>query len=360
MDRFVTVVVCLIACACSTPAEPTFDRRLRLVSSSMPGAVAAGETFAIDLRLVVVENCIGTQPKLVVHAGDTHIDRVLGTTPAMMWHVGDVIDQTVTVAVPSTQQGGRIDVDVGVSEDSWRWPVAGTDTRIDDAKRTVRIGGLDVSGIQAETVIVPRVDVAPIIDGSSDDVAWTHAATLGPFVATDLAAPITRATTTKMVWQDSRVFVLFTMNDPDPHSPYVAHDDPLYESEAWEMFIDADADGDDYSELQANIRDVTFDASFSGGARKNMNWGFSPSWTLKTTHDRATQTVTSEWSIDATTLVDVESDLAGTSWRINLFRLERLRAPTGAVTSTEASAWRAPLARDFHTLSRFGVVRFAQ
>jgi hypothetical protein len=53
-------------------------------------------------------------------------------------------------------------------------------------------------------------------------------------------------------------------------------------------------------------------------------------------------------------------EVAGTSWRINLFRLERLRAPTGAVTSTEASAWRAPLARDFHTLSRFGVVRFAQ
>jgi Carbohydrate family 9 binding domain-like len=372
MDRFVTVVVCVIVCACSKPAEPTFDRRLRLVSSSVPAAAAAGETVSVNVRFAVDDNCIGTQPKIKIHADAIHIDRVLGATSPLMWHVGDVIEQTITVLLPSVLQTDYVDVDVGISEErppegknfegGWRWPVAaGSDARIDDVQRSVRIGRIAISGAQKNTIDVPRAQLEPVIDGVANDDAWKNAATFGPFVAWDLASPVTRTTTVKMVWRDHRLFTLFVMDDPDAHSPFVAHDDPLYEGETWEMFVDADGDGDDYSELQANVRDVTFDASFHGGARKNMSVGFSPVWTTRTIVDRDAHTVTSEWSIDASTLVDVApGPLGGTTWAVNLFRLERLRNVAGAVTSIEATAWRAPQARDFHTLSRFGRVHFRE
>ena len=51
----------------------------------------------------------------------------------------------------------------------------------------------------------------------------------------------------------------------------------------------------------------------------------------------------------------------GASWKVNLFRLERVRSPDKSrVVKSEASAWSTPLSGDFHNLDRFATITFVE
>jgi hypothetical protein len=169
-----------------------------------------------------------------------------------------------------------------------------------------------------------------------------------------------------MLWSEGALHVAFLAEDPDVFTPYTKHDDPLYESEAVEIFIDADGDRDVYVELQSAPNDVTFDAAFAGGRRKNMETSWDAGHEVKTVVDGTfgngadeDRGFVSEWRVPVEKLRDVPpgEPKAGAQWRINLFRLERIRKGE-KITKSEASAWSSPLSGDFHNLDRFGLIRF--
>ncbi len=222
-----------------------------------------------------------------------------------------------------------------------------------DAERTVEA---------VATADVPRARGALVVDGRLDEADWQRAPLMTFRPHLGRGAP-KQATTARLLWTAEHLWLGIVAADDDVFSPYTARDQPLYESEAYEIFIDADGDGARrdgvYVELQSNAFDVHFDAAFAGGSRKNMQLGYDVPFVTKTVVDAAAGVVTQEWLIPVAALRDVPAGepRVGADWQVNLFRLERRRRGD-EVIGAEASAWSPPLANDFHRLDRFGVVRF--
>jgi hypothetical protein len=209
----------------------------------------------------------------------------------------------------------------------------------------------------------PRVDVhkaagAIVVDGVLDEPDWQRAPAMRLRQHLDKSA-LAFNTSAKMLWSNDALYLAFDADDDDAFSPYLKRDDPLYDGEAYEIFVDADGDADVYVELQSNAFDLHFDAAFTGGARRHMEVSYDVDYATKTVVSPGR--VVQEWRIPVAALRDVPAGepRVGATWKANLFRLER-RRQDGRVTETEASAWSPPLVNDFHKLARFGTLVFVE
>lgn len=354
--------------------DAVFDGHLRLLGARVgaPVATAEGATVAVALAVAVERDWIGRRPRLRVAAlsGGREVAVVEREVAAPFERrPGDVIDVGVELAVDAVAvaAGGDLDVVVSVVEKhaglgALRWP---TVPRTRD--EAVRVGGVHVGDVgnagrdlsPSGELVVGGVVGAIVVDGRCDDAAWQRAAPrpLVPHLG-EAAPPLAFATTLRLLWDKDALYACFEADDDDAFSPYQTRDDPLYEGEAYEIFLDADGDGDrkggEYVELQANIHDVHFDAAFSGGARKNMNVGFQHDFVTRTTVGDGR--VVQEWRVPFVGLPEGAAT-AGATWRLNAYRLERPRSG-GRVTGAEASALSPPRANDFHRLTQFARVRF--
>jgi hypothetical protein len=360
----------------AAPVAATFQDTLRLFGARLPARVKAGEVVEGTVWWLVEREPGGRRPKVLVRLATAGVE--LGgvhgdhnpAVPAVEWRAGDVVVDRVRITVPEAA-AGTIDVVVGIAESDWRWRVDVADEGNNDTRPRgfVRLGSVHVEAARPPAAAqVPRVpaDAGIVVDGVLDEAAWQTAAVL-PLVPYLGKGTLQRPTTALLLWSPEALFLAFRAVDPDPFSPFSHDDDPLYDSEALEIFIDADGDADVYVELQASPTDLRFDAAFAGGRRQGMDVAWSGDHVVKTVRGmvdvddgRGPQPgFVQEWRIPVASLQDIPAGepRVGARWRVNLFRLERLR--TGdRVTSTEASAWSPPLTGDFHTLTRLGTVEF--
>ena len=207
-------------------------------------------------------------------------------------------------------------------------------------------------------VEIPRARGVVVVDGVLDEPDWSRAPAMRLRHYLD-KGDLAFNTSAKMLWSSDALYLAFDADDDDAFSPYLKRDDPLYDGEAYEIFLDADGDADVYVELQSNAFDLHFDAAFAGGARKHMEVAYDVDYATKTVVSAGR--VVQEWRIPIAAVRDVPpgEPRAGAAWKANLFRLER-RRQNGKVTSTEASAWSPPLTNDFHSLKRFGTLVFIE
>ena len=96
----------------------------------------------------------------------------------------------------------------------------------------------------------PETDASITIDGELKEEFWKDAAQLGPFILYHGKKEAKQQTRVKAAWSPDYLYLAFECDDTDVHTPYSKRDDPIYDSEAAEIFIDADGDQDDYIELQ--------------------------------------------------------------------------------------------------------------
>jgi hypothetical protein len=357
--KWLMFVPVLMACTPSLPpsaCNAVVDDRLQLIAITTPAAITPGTTITIETQWRVIRDLLGTDPKMFVHVtapgGQLNLLQAdhPPTTASMLWHRGDVFTDAFSLTLPATWPSSSAVVRLGWYEGAYRWPVRGdcilaTADETHDRFEVI----LSVANDKANVIDIPHRSSAIAVDGVRED-GWQTAAVLGPFVSWDGKEVLTRPTTAYALWDEEALWVLFEATDPDPHSPYHHDDDPLYDSEALEMFIDGNADAHDYIEVQTNLYDAHFDASFVGGARQGMNRAFQSMVVTKTVHnDGVTR---SEWRLPWAAVADRPSLLAGAVVAVNLFRLERIRA--GTAVKTEASAWQSPLSGDFHNLARLG------
>lgn len=348
------------------PVDVTFGGTLRLLGARLPAAVDAGGAASGTLWWLVQREPGGRRPRIVVQA------RVAGADPGppgggahsipfpvVEWKKGDVLVDPFRVDVPAGADGDVV-VSVGVveGEQRWRAEVRGQETARADR---VDLGTVAVALARPKaSAQVPRAQGTIVVDGILQEPDWQRAAVL-PLSPSMGKGTLSRPTTALLLWSPDALFLAFRAVDPDPFSPFTKDDEPLYDSEALEIFIDADGDADEYVELQAAPTDVHFDSSFSGGRRKGMDVGWNALHQTKTViGDVDGQPgFVQEWRIPVGGLKDIPAGepRVGARWKVNLFRLERLRS--GArVTSTEGSAWSPPLGGDFHNLARFGTIEF--
>lgn len=365
--------------------DAVFDGKLRLLGADMGNRTKPGSRVEIKLQWQV-EGTISSDPRVFVHVAAPNVNKPevaikhtlvkAGITPAQ-WRKGDVIVDAFDVRLPKDIDVNQLVVYVGVFEftrgDERRlWPVSPDSAQ--DKRERVEIGKLaiakgkdDGDKVDDKAPAAPELDVgkrkgAIKIDGVADEADW-KTATVFPFAAHDGKSAVTRKTTAKMLWDNEALYVSFDVEDPDAFTTYSKRDDPIYDSEATEIFIDADGDKDEYVELQAASDDLHFDAAFKGGPRKGMDKSWNSPFETKT--KKTDKGYVSEWKIPVASLKDIPAGepKAGARWKINLFRLERIREGTppakdAKITKHEASAWSPPLTGDFHTLDRFGTITF--
>ncbi|HEY1101493.1 MAG TPA: carbohydrate-binding family 9-like protein, partial [Myxococcota bacterium] len=358
------------------PALATFDDRLVLLEARIGGDVVVGRPTRLQTRWRVTGELAGrVKPQVVAALVPSSVQPTssIATVAAagfsttllpLEWHKGDVVDADLDVVAGV---GGTNRIAVGVIDAGRRWNIDGADgvdhlalvgsVDVVVAPAVAGLDGIVDDGLPLLAIKQRTGDV--VVDGALDDADWKTATpvTLGPY-RTGAATP-TLSTTARLFWDDAFLYLGFDVDDDDPHSPYTRRDDALYDSEALEIFIDADGDRDVYAELQASPLDVRFDAAFAGGPRKNMDKGYDVDVEVKSRARADGSGYTQEWRIPLAQLKDVPDGepKVGAAWRINLFRLER-RRQNGNVVGTEASAWSAVDANDFHALHRFGRIVF--
>lgn len=352
--------------------QMTFHGALQMRGVTIPTKVKRGETVNARMYFQVIEQLSGN-PKIFVHGqlpgaernqiGADHAPTTKGVSP-MDWRVGDVIEDQFSFQVPADFPADRLLLMVGLYEGKKRYAVSGGPH---DGKNRVRLAELQIIDGPPSFPVAKamKVNDKMIIDGKMDEAVWSQTQRLGPFIRHDGKRGLRNPTYARIAWSPEYLYVFFECADTDIHTPYSKRDDPLYESEAVEIFIDADGDQDVYVELQAAPNDAHFDAAFKGGRRKNFETAYNVNYESKavltgTLNDPSDQDEgwTSEWKIPVKELRDVPFPIEdGATWKINLFRLDRIRRGDRVVGS-EASAWSSPYSGDFHNLNRFGTLQF--
>lgn len=292
--------------------------------------------------------------------------RMLESSDSSTWKAGDLIEDSVDIRVPKNYDVDTLEFAVGLYEGKKRFEVEKGPHEKDDR---VLAGTVKIEGGAPALPTVVAAKVAPgaamTIDGKLDEDVWKRAQRVGPFIRHDGKKRVRMKTFARLAWDEKHLYVAFECEDKDAHTPYKKRDDPLYNSEAVEIFIDADGDQDEYVELQAAPNELQFDAAFKGGSRKNFDTGYDATYVVKnhvngTVNDNSDvdNGWVSEWKIEISSLRDIPAPpKVGAEWKINLFRLERIRKGEKVIRN-EATAWSSPLSGDFHNLRRFGTLQF--
>lgn len=279
-----------------------------------------------------------------IHAGA--IDR---------WPVGKVVEDVHSVPLPPGLASGEIRM--GFWAGDQRLPVDLPEAH-DGTHRMIgpRLG----SAPQLPEYRIRRTTTAPKLDGVVDDAAWKDA-TPAVLVGSFDGRPASLRTVARLTYDDRHLYVAFEAEDPDAWGSLFQRDEPIYTQEVVEVFLDANADGRTYNELQVSPNNVLFDAYFP--ARRQ---GMDLAWDSKMkTAVRVDGKVNDDgdrdrgWSaemqIPFATLAQVPNTppKRGDRWRFNLYRLEMHDRK-----NVEGMAFSPLFVGDFHALPRFGWLVF--
>jgi hypothetical protein len=203
-----------------------------------------------------------------------------------------------------------------------------------------------------------RAVSAPVIDGDLGDPAWA-AATVAP-----LGFPWPgqtgkhQATRVRLLWDDQRLYFAFDCDDTDLTATHEHRDDPTYEDDAAEIFLNPFPDRTEYVGLEINARGVLYDYLFVHPQKLYPNYDLKGVRLAATQHGGANPGWTIEASVPLDNFVD-KWDKApvqeGTVWTMNLSRWD------GTEPQRAFSIWSDPGLRnpDPHAPARFGRLRFS-
>lgn len=278
-----------------------------------------------------------------------------GAAPLGTWPVGKVVVDEYTLVAPA--QPARLAL--GFWREDTRLPV--DDPRSQDGEN--RMWGPELGGSalpEPPEYVAKRVSRPPKVDGVLDDEAWKAAAPVVLRGSLD-GRSLELRTQARLVWDDSSLYVAFEVEDPDVWGTYKERDQPLYEQEVVEVFLDANGDGRTYNELQVSPHNVIFDAYFPARRQgMDLGWdsGVKTAVQVRGTLDDASdkdEGWTVELQVPVARLAEVPHvpPRKGDRWRFNLYRLEHRGR-----RQVEGHAFSPLFVGDFHALPRFGWLVF--
>ena len=280
------------------------------------------------------------------------------------WKKGDIIRDVFKGSLPSSFPSTKGVLWAGFFKGDFRMPVVKSDKgRTDDGGRA-RLATFPVAEPQhlkrEMTVFKAKGEIK--IDGKLDEPAWQRAAETGPFVNVTGEKKSKPLTNVKLLWNDTHLFIAFECRDDDIWTEFKKRDDPLYRQETIEIMIDADGSESSYYELQVNPLNAVYDAYFPE-RRRNMDlkWdsklksAVSVDGTVNKREDKD-KGWTVEMALPIASIKDaaVKPPKAGDFWKVNFYRMEKPKKG-----GTVASMWSPTLVGDFHTLNRFGAIKFS-
>jgi len=205
------------------------------------------------------------------------------------------------------------------------------------------------------------------IDGVLDEAEWSGILPIRDFVSCIDASPEVERTEAKICWDEEKLYVAFKCYDSDIQSTFKNRDDPIYEEEVVEIFIDPNCDLKGYYEINVSPWNVVYDAfvfnpnGTRSGMRVDVGWdceGIETAVKIHAAQDEKgekKQIWTVEIAIPFRSLAETPSvpPNDGDVWRLNLYRIER--SP-----KYELISWSPTLKPSFHVPSAFGKIIFKE
>jgi hypothetical protein len=312
-------------------------------------------------------------------AGYMNVDHgpVRGKYPVSQWKAGDIIKDEHVFRIPATWQHDRVELYTGLWRRNERMTIKSGPK--DDQGRVlafnIPVKGLQPAAVAMKRYLVRKTPKAIKADGKLDEAAWKSAPYAGAFVNTMNGAAADIKTDAKLLWDDQNLYIAFENVDTDVWTDLTKRDDKLWTQEAVEVMIDADGDGKSYVELQVAANGNVFDTYLPewrkyedtlDPKRKPYDWNSKAKVGVKvdgTLNKREDQD--KGWTVElAIPLADANGLLTngvkvppalGATWRLNMFRMDKNKAAKDQV----AAAWSPPMTGDFHVLSKFGQIVFA-
>ncbi|MEK3884052.1 carbohydrate-binding family 9-like protein [Paenibacillus sp. PL2-23] len=184
------------------------------------------------------------------------------------------------------------------------------------------------------------------IDWESCDAVWlsNNMTGLSPKEQTEVRA----------CWSEEGLFIRYLCEDTWIRSDYRKRDDPLYEQDVIEVFIDETGEGRSYIELEVSPYNIIFDAVISNDGIDTIT-GSDLQWDipcLQTSVDRTEEGLLQYLLVIPFTTFQ-SAPAQGTKWRMNFYRIDEDR-----LGAREYQAWSPTLANNFHIPAKFGTLVF--
>jgi len=226
----------------------------------------------------------------------------------------------------------------------------------------------DDSGEEANlpSYMVTRTTAPIVIDGKLDEADWKKAEER-IMVDAYTGGETPQKSTFRMLWDDSYLYVGVYFEDHDAWATYTGEDDPLWEEEVLELFIDADCDGNTYYEHEINPVNAKVDL-FLHRCRTDVDswreWDFKHIKSAVYVEGDVKNAGTDDeyWIVEVAVPFEDLYEMPnvppenGDMWRMNVYRIER----DNPVDKKEVflAAFSPPFSGHFHATWMFGRVYF--
>lgn len=216
--------------------------------------------------------------------------------------------------------------------------------------------------MELPTCTVLRTPEPIRVDGVLDEAVWRRIKPVGAFMLHDGSAAPDFETEAKLCWDDTYLYVAFTCVDNDIWGTYTKRDEPLYDEEVVEIFLNPTGDLVNYFELEVSPHNVIWDGKIHNPDDTPKTMTGEPEWDCAglLTGVRVVGTLDDRTDLDQLWSVEMAIPFAGIGreppadgqeWRGNLYRIDRGE-------KDEYSCWSPPQAPGeqpaFHIPSRFG------
>jgi hypothetical protein len=284
--------------------------------------------------------------------------------PPSAWRAGEIIQDEQEIPIPADFNSRTLTLFVGAWFGPHRLPVR-NDAPSDGTGR-IRLGPFPFQ-YELPSVDIPRISATLEPDGRLDEPEW-GAAVAVPFVRAPDGPAAGDRIRARLLWSPRFLYVAFEVRDQLLVSQFAERDDPIYNQDVVEVFLDEDGDGKNYYEFQVSPAGVQFDQLLTqprtGDPKafdaRDFRAGVALDGTLN--DDTPDRGYVVELQIPFASLAgfSTQQPQPGTVWRGNLFVLDATRLPDQPrqTAPQEGFAWSAPKKNDFHEFRRFGEFRF--
>ncbi|WP_165822652.1 carbohydrate-binding family 9-like protein [Paenibacillus montanisoli] len=154
-------------------------------------------------------------------------------------------------------------------------------------------------------------------------------------------------------WTTDALLIQFLCGDSHIVSDYTERDEPLYNQDVVEVFIDEAGSGTGYLELEVSPRNVVFDARIANDGSGTL--GIDTSWDIEGLHTNVSEVEAGVRLYDIRVPAGsfAQPLEAGQRWRVNFYRIDENRAGV-----REYQAWQPTGLVNFHKPDRFGTLLF--
>jgi hypothetical protein len=246
--------------------------------------------------------------------------------------------------------------------------------------------GLEKLFTMPANYIVHYTKTAPVIDGDINDDVWKQAAWTNDFqdIEGDSKPRPSLKTKTKMLWDDSCIYIAAQIEEPQVWAYLQKHDEIIYHDNDFEVFISPRNSTQQYYELEFNalntVLDLFMDKPYRDGGNPMINWdakGLRSAVKIQGTLNNPDDT-DKGWTVEIaipikaiSTSNKMRAPQEGTLWRINFSRVEwdtkavdgkyvKLTDSNGYARPEHNWVWSAQGVIDMHFPERWGYLQFTK